>query len=490
MLLEQDALLTEKETLLIKFSKTQEKLEKLKRAQKQSLRQSKAPPMAEVMPQKLNEPPAQVLVGKEIKSDEKTIETKASNDRFNPHKSSTPRDMSPVTGVIQNKVLSTSQKEEAPSSTIHDDDMKKIDLMKQRMELISEQQELRNLMEQQEEILREKQNQIVLQQKLHRERLEQLNRLRNEKMNDQREQGETSSAYFNQNNPINNKPSPQTYFDQVSLQNLNGNASKSSNTFNPSQQSVYKVGPQTGPRFCNQPLGCGFISEHKCNEDNRINQTLYRDTKTYFHNGQLIEIPINQVGCLSYQNNSNNYQESSMVSSKPINQFVYNQDHLHLNGDYAMQPRYYEQECYQRENHLNYQNQQFQYSNAVSQNIPQQMASNQQQIENFPTPVKRSIPPNLLGNQLIHSKPRDQNVCRPKNNISARSQQVIDDKDLIDLINLNNCSNKESLVKSVDQIQSKQCSLASETNKKGYETGYETEDLEESRLIEDLFFIK
>ena len=39
----------------------------------------------------------------------------------------------------------------------HIEDMKKIDLMKQRMDLITEQQDLRKLLEQQESLFKEKQ---------------------------------------------------------------------------------------------------------------------------------------------------------------------------------------------------------------------------------------------------------------------------------------------------------------------------------------------
>lgn len=50
------------------------------------------------------------------------------------------------------------------------------------MELMAEQQNLTELMEKQELMLKEKQEQILLQQKLHRERLEQLNVVRNEQV--------------------------------------------------------------------------------------------------------------------------------------------------------------------------------------------------------------------------------------------------------------------------------------------------------------------
>ena len=52
------------------------------------------------------------------------------------------------------------RKSEVPRPTILDknvDDLKRIDLIKQRMELMTEQQELRKLLDQQENMLKEKQ---------------------------------------------------------------------------------------------------------------------------------------------------------------------------------------------------------------------------------------------------------------------------------------------------------------------------------------------
>ena len=63
----------------------------------------------------------------------------------------------------------------------------------------------------------------------------------------------------------------------------------------------------------------------------------------------------------------------------------------------------------------------------------------QQQLEkNFPTPVKRKVTLNGLGNQFINLHIPDQNVCHQKLNMGSRNnKQITDDKDLIDLINLN-----------------------------------------------------
>lgn len=109
----------------------------------------------------------------ESKSDAQ-VNKSTKDDRFNPHKSSTPRDLSPVQDQLSVRETVTLDK--------HEDDLKRIELMKQRMELMAEQQSLTELMEKQELMLKEKQEQILLQQKLHRERLEQLNVVRNEQV--------------------------------------------------------------------------------------------------------------------------------------------------------------------------------------------------------------------------------------------------------------------------------------------------------------------
>ena len=46
----------------------------------------------------------------------------------------------------------------------NDDDLKRIDLIKQRMELMTEQQELRKLLDQQENMLKEKQVRLLFNQ--------------------------------------------------------------------------------------------------------------------------------------------------------------------------------------------------------------------------------------------------------------------------------------------------------------------------------------
>ena len=78
------------------------------------------------------------------------------------------------------------------------------------MEMINEQKNLKELLDKQEEMLKEKQDQIILQQKLHRERLEQLNQIRNVELEQQQQQQQqfmynsaaSSSIFSNQSHPI------------------------------------------------------------------------------------------------------------------------------------------------------------------------------------------------------------------------------------------------------------------------------------------------
>jgi hypothetical protein len=87
--------------------------------------------------------------------------------------------------------------------------------MKQRMEMINEQKKLKELLDKQEEMLKEKQDQIILQQKLHRERLEQLNQIRNVELEQQQQQQQfmyssaassSSSIFSNQSQSVNSYP--------------------------------------------------------------------------------------------------------------------------------------------------------------------------------------------------------------------------------------------------------------------------------------------
>ncbi len=492
MLLEQEALLTDKEKLLNKFSKTQDKLEKLKRIHKHSLKHSKTALQLEVLAPKTSiQTNDKLPTTQEIKSNEKTSEAKTSNERFNPHKSSTPRDLSPVS-VSQNNIDITIQKEQGLSSVTHDDDMKKIELMKQRMDLMNEQQELRKLMDQQEEILKEKQNQIIIQQKLHRERLEQLNQLKNEKINNERQQEEPSFAScLNQNNLYNCKLSQPQFFDQIPLHNFAGNGRKSNNNFNASSQPINKIGYQPDTFYYNQPqFSNDFISE-----DNKMYHMIPK-MQPSFINEQLKDVPVNQIDFLSHRDIPNAYQTPSIFNNQPINQFKYGMERCHTNFSFGMQPRYYDQDCQNQ----NWGNNQFACSNITEQNIPQQYLkpinqnmkpSQPKQEDNFPTPLIRKTQINGLGNQFMNLQIPDQNKCNQRINKDSEKKQVTNDKDLIDLINLKSNENcKGAFIETTEIIKNRQCSTSSDLNKKGYETGYETEDLEESRLIEDLFFIK
>ena len=151
--------------LLNKFAKTQEKLEHLKRSQKQSAKKPAKEQAIEPSPN-IELPPRPVKANQEAKSElaKAANVPEAKRPIGDPHTSSTPRDLSPVVATPA---------QETTKST-HEDDVKRIELLKQRMELLAEQKSLNELMERQEQMLKEKQEQILLQQRLHRERLEQL----------------------------------------------------------------------------------------------------------------------------------------------------------------------------------------------------------------------------------------------------------------------------------------------------------------------------
>ena len=80
---------------------------------------------------------------------------------FNPYiQSSTPKNMSPRSlSPINNEMLTVSveQKQKLALADQHSEDLKRIELIKQRMELMEEQKRLAQLLEQQEVMLREKQ---------------------------------------------------------------------------------------------------------------------------------------------------------------------------------------------------------------------------------------------------------------------------------------------------------------------------------------------
>lgn len=119
--------------MLKKFAKTQQKLQEL---QKQK-HENKLPPRP---------------VQKHKSKNEEKI-----NQAFNPFKSSTPknlspRSLSPISNGKEKLEVSPRQNE-----TNNSDEIRKIELIKEQMELAEEQKKLKALLESQEEILREKQ---------------------------------------------------------------------------------------------------------------------------------------------------------------------------------------------------------------------------------------------------------------------------------------------------------------------------------------------
>jgi hypothetical protein len=107
--------------------------------------------------------------------------------------SSTPRNLSPrnlspiktkqnadeqILNLNNNSSLLNMPKTTSDSAQTDEDSKKKNELVKQRLELAEEQKKLREMLESQEKIIQLKQEEILVQQKLHHERLEELNRIK------------------------------------------------------------------------------------------------------------------------------------------------------------------------------------------------------------------------------------------------------------------------------------------------------------------------
>ena len=120
--------------LLNKFAKTQEKLEHLKRSQKQSAKKPAKEQAIEPSPN-IELPPRPVKANQEAKSElaKAANVPEAKRPIGDPHTSSTPRDLSPVVATPA---------QETTKST-HEDDVKRIELLKQRMELLAERRAVR-----------------------------------------------------------------------------------------------------------------------------------------------------------------------------------------------------------------------------------------------------------------------------------------------------------------------------------------------------------
>ncbi len=162
ILKQQEHLLNDKETLLNKFSRVQQKLDGLKRQAKKHKTPSSAPILS-------NGGDALSLKSDALQNKNLTVKCPNSGDpknknediSFNPYiQSSTPKNMSPRSlSPINNELLTVSveQKQKLALADKHSEDLKRIELIKQRMELMEEQKRLAQLLEQQEVILREKQ---------------------------------------------------------------------------------------------------------------------------------------------------------------------------------------------------------------------------------------------------------------------------------------------------------------------------------------------
>jgi len=162
ILKQQEHLLNDKETLLNKFSRVQQKLDGLKRQAKKHKTPSSAPILS-------NGGDALSLKSDALQNKNLTVKIPNSGDpknkneeiSFNPYiQSSTPKNMSPRSlSPISNEMLTVSveQKQKLALADQHSLDLKRIELIKQRMELMEEQKRLAQLLEQQEVMLREKQ---------------------------------------------------------------------------------------------------------------------------------------------------------------------------------------------------------------------------------------------------------------------------------------------------------------------------------------------
>jgi len=162
ILKQQEHLLNDKETLLNKFSRVQQKLDGLKRQAKKHKTPSSAPILS-------NGGDALSLKSDALQNKNLTVKCPNSGDpknknediSFNPYiQSSTPKNMSPRSlSPINNEMLTVSveQKQKLALADQHSEDLKRIELIKQRMELMEEQKRLAQLLEQQEVMLREKQ---------------------------------------------------------------------------------------------------------------------------------------------------------------------------------------------------------------------------------------------------------------------------------------------------------------------------------------------
>ncbi len=162
ILKQQEHLLNDKETLLNKFSRVQQKLDGLKRQAKKHKTPSSAPILS-------NGGDALSLKSDALQNKNLTVKIPNSGDpknknediSFNPYiQSSTPKNMSPRSlSPINNEMLTVSveQKQKLALADQHSEDLKRIELIKQRMELMEEQKRLAQLLEQQEVMLREKQ---------------------------------------------------------------------------------------------------------------------------------------------------------------------------------------------------------------------------------------------------------------------------------------------------------------------------------------------
>lgn len=161
ILKQQENLLNDKETLLNKFSRVQQKLDELKRQAKKNKTQS---------PQILNgDGDALPPIPNSLQKKDQTVKSQKSNDKkskaidisFNPYiQSSTPKNMSPrsLSPINQEtKDVNAEQQKSLVLGDQHSEDLKRIELIKQRMELMEEQKRLAELLDQQEVMLREKQ---------------------------------------------------------------------------------------------------------------------------------------------------------------------------------------------------------------------------------------------------------------------------------------------------------------------------------------------
>ena len=106
----------------------------------------------------LSRPLASTAASESATKEKLPVKTSETNP-FSPFKSSTPRSQSPrsISPIAMPNGFQSENENSKKSALNENDDLKKIELIKQRMDMMDEQQKLKELLDKQEEMLKEKQ---------------------------------------------------------------------------------------------------------------------------------------------------------------------------------------------------------------------------------------------------------------------------------------------------------------------------------------------